>query len=81
MVKLGHFGQQIRNIKYTSIFLSAATPTSAAMKFYDGTEWIVLSGKADITSSLTDQPTVTEEPNAKVIIGRDTTAADGVLVL
>ncbi|WP_143884912.1 hypothetical protein [Chryseobacterium binzhouense] len=64
-----------------TILLDASVPTSAAMKFYDGTEWKALSGKADVTSSLTDQPTITEEPNSKAIIGNNTSSADGVLVL
>jgi hypothetical protein len=64
-----------------TILLDATTPTSAAMKLFDGTEWKVLSGRAEISSSLTDQPSVIEEPNAKAIIGSDTSTEDGVLVL
>lgn len=64
-----------------TILLDASVPTSAVMKFYDGTEWKALSGRANISSSLTDQPTITEEANAKAIIGSSTSSADGVLVL
>lgn len=64
-----------------TILMDSTVPTAATVKFYDGSEWKTLSGKADITSSLNNQPTTSEEVNSKAIIGNSTSSADGVLVL
>lgn len=75
-----------------TIVLDATNPSAARVKYYNGvttggaTGWVDLSlgHNADITSSMALQPTastVTEDTSAKVIIGGDTTTADGVLVL
>ncbi|MDO5614776.1 MAG: hypothetical protein Q4G16_01205 [Cruoricaptor ignavus] len=66
-----------------TIILDATTPTSSAVKYYNGTQWIDLSSdnKADITTALEIQNTATENANAKTIIGGTTSSADGILVL
>lgn len=65
-----------------TILLDASTATSAKVMYYNGT-WQNLSSAntANITSALTNQPNVTEVTGAKVIIGSNTSTADGVLVL
>lgn len=64
-----------------TILVDSTTPTSAKVKFYDGSGWKLISGAADITSALANQPTTAEETTAKAIIGNRTSTADGVLVL
>lgn len=64
-----------------TILLDSSTPATAKVKLYDGSNWKVLSGEANVTSTLLTQPTTQEEPNAKAIIGNRTSSADGVLVL
>lgn len=73
-----------------TILLDASTPNAARIKYYNGVisvaapdGWQDLSGQdADVSTALVNQPTtVTELPEAKVIIGSETTSADGVLVL
>ncbi len=65
-----------------SIILDASIPTAAKVKYYNGTIWVDLSVQpTDISSYLTIQPLTRENANAKVIIGSDTSAADGILVL
>ncbi|WP_312765644.1 hypothetical protein [Epilithonimonas sp.] len=76
-----------------TLILDATDATKAKIKYYNGvtsTEspdgWIDLSNgnTADISAAINIQPTsavVAEEPSAKVIIGADTTSAEGVLVL
>lgn len=66
-----------------AIILDATTTTAARMKFYNGTSWVDLSGQdADVTSALTNQPTVPAlETGARSIIGARTSPADGALVL
>lgn len=71
-----------------SIIVDASIPTDARIKYYNGNTqpgtngWFDLSGQgSDITSSLINQPTGIDETNAKAIIGGNSTAADGVLVL
>lgn len=52
------------------------------MKYYNGSDWIDLSGRdANISSSLAIQNGKAEKPDAKVIIGSTETAANGALVL
>lgn len=72
------------NLVAGTIVLDATDPTQAKVKMYDGTAWVDLSSGvgANITTYLASQPsTTTADPNAKVIIGSNTTSADGVLVL
>lgn len=73
-----------------TIILDASTPTTARIKYYNGVTsvtapdgWQDLSGQdADVTSALADQPTsAVEAAESKVIIGAETSTADGVLVL
>ena len=75
-----------------TIVLDASNQTAARVKYYNGvttggaTGWVDLSSgnNANITNSMTLQPsssTVVEDVGAKVIIGADTSSADGVLVL
>ncbi|WP_147366865.1 hypothetical protein [Epilithonimonas arachidiradicis] len=65
-----------------SIIFDASTPTSAKAKYYNGTTWVDLSVQpANATSYLTIQPTARENANSKVVIGSNTSAADGILVL
>ena len=67
-----------------TLLLDSSSPTAARVKYYNGS-WIDLSGQdADVTSALAVQPTssqVTEDDNAKTIIGAASSQADGVLVL
>ena len=67
-----------------TLLLDASASTAARIKYYNGS-WIDLSGQnADLTSALSSQPSnaqVSEESNAKVIIGSGTSSANGVLVL
>ncbi|MDO5616363.1 MAG: hypothetical protein Q4G16_09245 [Cruoricaptor ignavus] len=66
-----------------TLLLDASTPTDAKVKYYNG-EWIDLSGngdtKSDVTTFLDNQPTGITEKGG-VIIGSNTSTADGVLVL
>lgn len=64
-----------------TLVLDSSVPTAAKVKVYDGTEWHVLSGESDITSSLINQPLTATEGDSKAIIGNETSSADGVLVL
>ncbi len=70
-----------------TILLDASNPAKAKVKLYKGTaDWFDLSvgHEADITSSMTVQPTasiVTEGDTAKTIIGNNSSSANGVLVL
>jgi hypothetical protein len=76
-----------------TLILDATDATKAKIKYYNGVTsaespdgWMDLSNgnTADITTAMGIQPTsavVTEESAAKVIIGTDTTSAEGVLVL
>lgn len=65
-----------------SIIFDASTATAAKAKYYNGTTWIDLSVQpANATSYLTIQPPARENANSKVIIGSNTSAADGILVL
>ena len=74
-----------------TILLDASTPTTSRMKYYAGTVkgWVDLSGQdANLNSTTvlanfaTEQPSsITETATSKAIIGAQTTAADGVLVL
>ncbi|RXM53228.1 MULTISPECIES: hypothetical protein [unclassified Chryseobacterium] len=67
-----------------TILLDASTSNASRVKYYNGS-WIDLSGQnGDLTTALSAQPTesqVQEEPNAKVIIGSNSSTASGVLVL
>ncbi len=77
-----------------TIILDASTPTAARIKYYNGVTtgtgnspdgWQDLSGQdGNVTAALANQPTpakVTEDTNAKAIIGANISSADGVLVL
>ena len=65
-----------------TLVLDASIPTAARVRYSNGTSWVDLSGQdANITTALVDQPIVASEVPAKAIIGADTSAADGVLVL
>ena len=75
-----------------TIVLDASTPSAARIKYYNGNTtsgtngWVDLSGQdANLTTLLSaTQPTVAQAPElvgSKAIIGSDTSAADGVLVL
>ena len=76
-----------------TLIVDATDATKAKVTYYNGVissespgGWLDLSNgnTADITTVMNIQPTsaiVTEEPAAKVIIGADTTSAEGVLVL
>jgi len=74
-----------------TIVLDASTPATARVKVYNanstpGTNgWLDLSGQnADISTVLAIQPTIAAAPElatAKVIIGADNSAINGVLVL
>lgn len=63
--------------------LDATNKTKAKVKVWDGSTWIDLSSgnEADITSFWNEQSTQTENSNAKVIIGANSTTASGILVL
>ncbi|KQT16759.1 hypothetical protein ASG31_10280 [Chryseobacterium sp. Leaf404] len=67
-----------------TIALDASNVTDARIKYFNGA-WVDLSGQnGDVSSALGTQPTVsqvTETVGAKAIIGSDTTAVDGILVL
>ncbi|MBD8084520.1 hypothetical protein [Chryseobacterium caseinilyticum] len=67
-----------------TIALDASNVTDARIKYFNGT-WMDLSGQnGDVSSALAMQPLVSqvaETAGAKAIIGADTTAVDGILVL
>ena len=72
----------------TIILDGSINATSARIKYYNGVSgdgWVDLSGMdGNASEILNNQPTtssVTEEPNAKAIIGATSSNADGVLVL
>lgn len=68
-----------------TIILDATDPTKAKVKYYNGSPtWVDLSNgnEANITSTMSIQSsTITEDANAKAIIGSNFSVADGVLVL
>jgi len=76
-----------------TLILDATDATKARIRYYNGVTgmqssdgWFDLSNgnTADISSSLASQPTIATVPEdaaAKVIIGSNTTSAEGVLVL
>lgn len=64
-----------------TIILDASVPAAARIKYYNG-NWVDLSGQdADISAQLVQQPFAAEDSSSKVIIGSETSSADGVLVL
>ncbi|MGE8555576.1 MAG: hypothetical protein ACN6OB_16775 [Chryseobacterium jejuense] len=64
-----------------TILLDASNSSKARIKYYNGT-WQDLSGKdGDMGAVLTQQTNDIENTNAKVILGSNTSSADGVLVL
>ena len=66
-----------------TLLVDATDEANASVKYYNGS-WVDLSSgnTADISSELQLQPsTTTEGTNAKTIIGSETSAASGVLVL
>lgn len=65
-----------------SIIFDASTPTAAKAKYYTGTVWVDLNVQpANASSYLAIQPPAKEKASAKMIIGANTSAADGILVL
>ncbi|KEY18700.1 hypothetical protein [Kaistella antarctica] len=71
-----------------AIILDATRPTSARVKFYNGSSWVDLSGQdANLVNPidhLAVQPSILAAPEsliAKAIIGAKSSVADGVLVL
>ena len=66
-----------------TLLLDATDPTKASVKYYGA--WVDLSGQnSNVTNALAIQPTasqVSELPAAKVIIGAQSSSANGVLVL
>ncbi|MPS63445.1 MAG: hypothetical protein DI622_17660 [Chryseobacterium sp.] len=73
-----------------TIILDASDQTKAKVKFYNGVisadspeGWADLSNGhgADINAIMTAQPMLAEDAGAKVIIGSNSSTADGVLVL
>ena len=73
-----------------TIILDASDQTKAKVKFYNGVisadspeGWADLSNGhgADINGIMTAQPVLAEDAGAKVIIGSNSSTADGVLVL
>ncbi len=68
-----------------TILLDASDPAKARVKYNNGSEtspWTDLSGMdGNVTEELKTQPATTEEASSKVIIGANTSSADGVLVL
>ena len=66
-----------------SIILDASVPTAAKVKYLAANStWIDLSVQpSNVSSYLTIQPVAKENTNAKVVIGSETSATDGILVL
>ena len=65
-----------------SMILNATILTAAKVEYYNGITWVDLSVQtANVSSYLGIQPTAKENTNAKVVIGANTSAADGILVL
>lgn len=65
-----------------TLLLDAVNPAQSRVKYYNGSSWIDLSRQnGDVTFALSTQPTIFEIPGARVIIGSDTSPANGVLVL
>ena len=65
-----------------SIILDASAPTAAKVKYYTGTIWVDLSVQpSNVSPYLGVQPVSKENTNAKVVIGSNTSTADGILVL
>lgn len=71
-----------------TLILDSSAPTQARVKLYVGTSsanpdgWFDFSGRnANVTSTLSSQPTSSGDTTAKVIIGDKSNAPDGVLVL
>lgn len=67
-----------------TILLDATDATQASVRFFNGTEWVDLSNErsADVTTHLSIQPNnATGEEDSKVIIGAESSDADGILVL
>lgn len=55
--------------------------TEARVKYFNGS-WVDLSGQnGNASAALLQQPTVVESPTSKSIIGAQSSAADGVLIL
>lgn len=80
------------NVTEGTILLDATDPTKARVRYYNGVTtggangWVDLSSgyAADISTAMAIQPTatmVTEDTSSKTIIGAQSSAADGVLVL
>lgn len=64
-----------------TILLDASTANNARVKYYNGS-WIDLSGQsANISTTLNTQPEGEADSKARVIIGSNNSAVDGVLVL
>ena len=69
----------------TLVLDASTSSTTARVKYYNGSTWVDMSGAdGNVTSLLADQPTAAQAPEAadsKVIIGANTSSANGVLVL
>ncbi len=67
-----------------TLIVDATDPTKARVKYYNGA-WIDLSGQdADVTTTLSTQPTasqIAETAGEKIILGAASSTANGVLVL
>lgn len=66
-----------------SMILDATVRTAAKIQYYNGTTWFDLSSAqtADVSTFVASQPVALEKPNSKVVIGSETSTADGILVL
>lgn len=65
-----------------SIIVDATNAASSKVQYYNGTTWVDLSVQpSNVSSYLTIQPGTRENASAKVIVGSNTSSANGVLVL
>ena len=64
-----------------TILMDASNAATARLKFYNGTSWVDLSGQDGNVASVLSVQTSSEDPASKVIIGAQSSNADGVLVL
>lgn len=65
-----------------TLLLNASDPTTAKVQYYNGSWQDLSSGnEANIIDFIATQPTIVAETKQGVIIGSDTSAVDGVLIL
>ncbi len=71
------------NVQGGTFVLDISTPTQSKVKMYDGSSWIDLSSgnAADVSTYASQQSSLVENNNAKVIIGANASTAEGILVL